>query len=224
MGRPAWWMLSPLKSVMRNVRWFAALVILGVCVTAWHLARKIFRIDTMFVVGDAASIALNERLLVKNLLFFPTEAFRASLLSNNPLLKDVRITKKFPDGLLIELVTRKPIAVVSRDGSLVPVDEDGSLVENGEIENLPRVFLEEPALGQALQFIAECAPLAVSEITIHDSTSLRAAIGTTDIYFPQSGDIREKVTTLQTLFDQFRIKGTLPATIDLRFDKPVVTF
>ena len=52
--------------------------------------------------------------------------------------------------------------------------------------------------------------------------SIRVEIQQLDIFFPQDGDIVEHIRTLQTLFTGFRIKGVLPAHIDLRFGKPVV--
>ena len=46
----------------------------------------------------------------------------------------------------------------------------------------------------------------------------------TGIFITQDSRTDQTIATLQTLFEGFRIKGTLPRVVDLRFDKPVVQF
>jgi hypothetical protein len=66
--------------------------------------------------------------------------------------------------------------------------------------------------------------LPIQTITIEDDSSLRAKSNTMDILFPQDGSMPAILATLQTLLSGFRIKGTLPTLIDLRFNKPMVKF
>ncbi len=60
-------------------------------------------------------------------------------------------------------------------------------------------------------------------ISEKDSASILATMGHTNIFLPQKGDLKVKAGTLQTIVMGFRIKGTLPTVIDLRFEKPIVT-
>ena len=77
----------------------------------------------------------------------------------------------------------------------------------------------------SVNFIRETRSIVpIRDITMNDTMSLRAQRATMSIVFPQHADIPALVRTLQTVIAGFRIKGTLPTTVDLRFDKPVVTF
>ena len=215
--------------VIRNFsRWFVGLLVLAVTTgILFMVTSKFFAIREVSIIGDRVDLVIDERLFVKNLLFFPTSRVRENLLKENILLKNITITKKLPHTLIIDVKLRRPIARLARGGQRVLVDEEGVVLgEAQEASHLTEVILEgDEAIRQALTFLDLAAEtLVVQQVTILDSQSLRARVNTTDIYFPQSGPLEEKVATLQTLVAGFRIKGTLPKIIDLRFDKPTVMF
>ena len=63
-----------------------------------------------------------------------------------------------------------------------------------------------------------------SFIEPYETQSIRARFGQTDIIITQTNDLSQVLDTLQTLMEGFRIKGTMPKSIDLRFGKPIVQF
>ena len=74
----------------------------------------------------------------------------------------------------------------------------------------------------ALAFLTGTRGVLPVGLVEEQSGSLHAVSATLDIFFTQDA-IEQTLATLQTLIAGFRIKGTLPKVIDLRFDKPVIT-
>ncbi|MBI3577717.1 FtsQ-type POTRA domain-containing protein [Candidatus Gottesmanbacteria bacterium] len=225
-------------SVSVALRKFGRPAILGIAVllgsgAVFWLVTGAFALTTVEVVGDGVGIIIDQQKLPKNLLLLPTDKLEASLRYAYPLLASVRVTKRYPHTLVIATATRKPIV---RIGNFL-LDKEGIVVdEKNSSEGLPLLDLpvatmtvgsklSDPAVVTALGLVAKINPaIAMERIAINDSTSLIAKSATTDILFTQDANAASIATTLQTLFDGFRIKGTLPTRIDLRFDKPVVTF
>jgi hypothetical protein len=85
--------------------------------------------------------------------------------------------------------------------------------------------ITDPRVSAGISFITGMRDiLSVSSISVEDERSLRAKCDKLDILFPQDGPIAPILATLQTLLSGFRIKGTLPTFIDLRFNKPIIKF
>lgn len=204
----------------------------------YALTKRVFTIDSIEVVGTQIDVSINEQKINKNLLFFPTENVRLQLLKDNPIIKDVQIRKKFPHTLVIVAYARTPIARLEFPLLSVLVDRDGVVLGQASLQDsslpllrldIPQVnpgnMLTDPRLRQSLTFLSSLnEDIHIAYIAELDNQSLRAKADKLDIYFPQNGTIVSKVATLQTLTSGFRIKGILPKVIDLRFDKPVVTF
>lgn len=189
--------------------------------------QKQFRIQKVEVVGAQISVIIDEDKMNKNLLFFPTKKVRMQLLKQNPLLKNIVIQKIFPHTIRIVATSRRPIAIIAESHLLV--DSEGVILGAGETadNSLPLVYvaMADPALRQSLEILRGLGKEnGIVSITKGTSGTLLAKTSTIDIYFPQNDTILDKVATLQTLLAGFRIKGILPNVIDLRFDKPIVTF
>lgn len=212
------------------------LVFLGV--GGFFLAGNwLFTIRNVEVVGEGIAVAIDEERFVKNLLLFPTDALRSQLLRDYPLLADVEIRKKYPDTLVVVARPREPLAIIVSEGRAYLVGAGAVVLGPGEGgENLPRGYFRIRAYA-AGEIIAEAPAHAfvgflasfpehaqVSEAAPNDSASIRIKFSQVNIYVAQDANMDEKASTLQTLLAGFRIKGTLPAVIDLRFDKPIVTF
>ncbi|KKU88687.1 MAG: hypothetical protein UY16_C0003G0029 [Candidatus Gottesmanbacteria bacterium GW2011_GWA2_47_9] len=166
----------------------------------FFIQSKVFEIQTIEVAASGVSVILDEKKMTNNLLFFSPEKIRRMLLDENILLADVRFTKKYPHTLIVEPVLRTPVGRLTTQTGIV-------------------------VLVQSLRFAeAVGGQEVISSITARDGPSLVATIGETDILFTQDVEVETVATTLQTLLTGFRIKGSLPKTIDLRFDKPIVTF
>ncbi len=188
------------------------------------------------VDGQGMTIELDKSKLGGNLLLIPTARLTQELLSEYPLLSSVRFEKRFPGTLIIHLTKRQPFAVLSSDNISYIVDREGVVLGNAagdatypvmQFDVGPVVIggkLTDTNVQSSLAILgALYGVVPISRLSSHDSTSIQAVMGNTNIFFPQTGDMKAKADTLQTIVEGFRIKGTLPTVIDLRFDKPIVT-
>jgi len=199
--------------------------------------NKFFTIRTIEVEGAGVQVVVDQKKILKNLLFFPSDQVRTQLLSSNPLLENVEIHKKFPHTLVIVAFLRTPIGRLQSNDRLVDLDRDGVVVKEGMHDDaLPLLVFDVTPIhiGDKMNDVRIVQSLAalgafggfvkIDTITSLDSQSLQVKFGKTSIYITQNGNIQEIAATLQTLLAGFRIKGTLPTIIDLRFTKPVVSF
>jgi len=195
-----------------------------------------FQIKKIIVSGDAALVQINEKKFIGNTLLFPTKNILKQILDEYPLVKSIVIKKHLPSTLELIIYKRKPIARLQTASALVGIDEDSVITDVIGDTNFPVIDIDVPLVRmgqqirdefvkQAVSFIYGSAPfVTVYIISKHDSSSLRIKTKESDIFITQKGDIRLILDTLQTLMSGFRIKGLIPKTIDLRFDKPVVQF
>lgn len=215
-----------------------SIVIVIVTTVGIYLASALFfRIRQIEVIGHNVTVTVEEDILEKNLLFFPTSVLKKKLLSDNALLSDVLISKKLPHTLVIEPVIRRPIAQLVSGPRRVLLDKDGIIIGNVTGENsLPVLLFETPSVPigtkvidkrvlTALEFLSQYDNvLDIRLIESYQDMSIVLKHEKMDIYITQNANISLTMATLQTLLTGFRIRGTLPTTVDLRFSKPVVTF
>lgn len=202
-----------------------------------RLGYQFFSIQTIQVVGSNVRAVVDQQKIPKNLLFFPSDKFRSEILATNLLLSDVRFVKLYPHTLIIIPVPRVPFARVRSGDRLVFVDATGIVL--GEADNgstLPLLDVQNIAIHTGeeltdnrisflLQFVKQGSSLIpMSLITSVTDRQFLVKTDKTDIYITQDKSVSGTIATLQTLIEGFRIKGTLPSVVDLRFDKPVVKF
>lgn len=211
----------------------AALVSVGV----YGLVTVLFPIQTIEVASGDIQVEVEEARIPKNLLFFPSEKIRQDLLADNPLLADITFKKKFPHTLVIIPHLRTPLVRVYGQDRRVLVDRDGVVMGDDDgYGSLPIVDI--PAVGlriggtihdsrvlAAISFVSRVSEfVAIEQVTLVEDRYLQAKTDTYTILFTQDTPTVALSATLQTLILGFRIKGSLPAVIDLRFNKPVVRF
>ncbi|MEK7141117.1 MAG: hypothetical protein AAB800_01060 [Patescibacteria group bacterium] len=229
---------------MRRVfvgRKFGRIVVLlvggAICVSFFWGINRIFTIRNVEVAGEGIQIEVDSATLPKNLLFFPVGQVTQQVLRDYPLVGMVTIQKKYPNTLRITAVPRKPFVIAGIDRETYLLDEQGIVLKQYPLETglpviriavggvLPGVKISDQAVLASVNFMRETQNfLPIRDITMNDTSSLRAQSAMMSIMFPQHADIPFLIRTLQTVIAGFRIKGTLPTTVDLRFDKPVVTF
>lgn len=212
-------------------------IILIVTAVFYRVVTTAFAIRTVEVIGSGVEVSLDEAKLTKNLLLFPAQKIRERLLHDNPLLRDVVIRKKYPHTLVIEPVLRTATALLVTGGQSVILDSEGVVLPQSEIsEPLPTIIInigtvhvgksvKDYGIAVSLRLLQELGDSwYISSITKHEGGLLVAKYRETEIFFNQEANPAALIATLQTLLTGFRIKGSLPKVIDLRFDKPIVTF
>lgn len=198
---------------------------------------RIFTIRKIEIVGQNILVVIDEKRISRNIIFFPTETIRREILSENPILKDVRFEKIYPGTLRIVPQIRDAIAVLYAKDRIAALARDGVVLGYGDPgKNLPRIIVDVDVLrvGQAINNPKVSAALAsievlsrqmeIREIIEHDESSIRVKTDKIDIIIVQDKSVSDTLSTLQMLLAGFRIKGTLPAVVDLRFDKPIITY
>lgn len=199
---------------------------------------KLFAIHEIRVVGGNIQVSVDEQRLPRTLLFFPSDTLRAEILKNNPVLADIRFEKWYPHTLVIVPTLRPAAAVLITPSRRVFIDGQSIVLAeaNNSAGGLPQIIASISGLriGQRVSdnrvvsslafFTGMQSTLPLETATISDDGVVKAHSGNLDILFTQDEKTPKIITTLQTLLTGFRIKGTLPSVIDLRFDKPVITF
>lgn len=213
------------------------LVIPGIFIVAVFFGiNSWFTVRNIKVVGSGIGVFIDEKQFPKHLLFLQTDKIESELRQAYPHLARVEVRKQFPDTLVIHLSAREKIARIFSTTGVFGVDNQGYVIDGGGNEVLPRLLFPiehlligqkttDPGVSASVAFLNELSSaISIQSIERSDNQSLVAKTDTTDILFPQNGNPVSLAATLQTLINGFRMKGTLPTRIDLRFDKPVVTF
>ena len=214
-------------------------LVLGILLSigVYFLVTNIFAIREIQITGGNIKVEVDKKKLPKTLLFFPSDKIRKEMLQNNPVLADIRFEKKYPYTLIIIPTLRSTAAMLITASRQVCMDQNGTVLADCDRAEgaVPKIYapLSVLRIGQqvsdtgvkvALLFLAGIQnTLPVETISIADDGVLTAHTEKLDILFTQDADTASIASTLQTLMTGFRIKGTLPAIIDLRFDKPVIT-
>ncbi len=221
----------------RKVRFFTTLILLFIIFGGiLYAIRYGFEVKRIEFIAEGMEVKFNERLITGNIIFFPSERIRNTLLREYPQLKDVVIRKQFPHTIVIIPVLRNATALLVTQKATYGIDQEGRVIGIGmqeshlpEIEvNYPSVrvgtTLEDQSVRTSLLFLDKSKPLfSVSKIqAMGDSLSLKAISDKTEILFTQDADIDTLISTLQTIITGVRIKGTMPKVIDVRFTKPVI--
>ncbi len=227
-------------SVYRNTafKWILLFVTVGiVSFCLYYVLRTVFVIRTIEIAGQGITVVVDEKKIPKNLLFFPSEKIRSDILSGNQLLSDVVFRKKYPSTLVIQPVLRNPFLIIQTPELSGLVDTKGYVLEYGDqAKKLPVLHFSNMRIQKGEQLKNEKALFAIRVVesinAIEPVVSVQEKEGpgievVTEkmrILFSQEVDMAKAIATLQTLIAGFRIKGTLPSVVDLRFDKPVVHF
>jgi len=202
----------------------------------FKIGINIFQVKHIAVTGDPVQLEINKSIFVNNILFFPTESVVRQLKLDNPLVKTVEIRKKFPSTLEFVIYKRTPVAEIVTDGIRLGIDEECVITEAVPNNQLPVITMsiplvrigatvKQPMVVQAIALIRRTKSfIEWSSIESYETQSIRARFGQTDILITQTSDLSQILDTLQTLLEGFRIKGTIPKSIDLRFGKPIVQF
>jgi cell division septal protein FtsQ len=207
----------------------AASTLLYLCIT------RVFSIQVIEVIGHNIQLVIDNKKIPKNLLFFPSDRIRKEILRDNSLLADIQFQKVFPHTLKIRPVIRIPFARLLVDTRMVLVDRIGVVLQDGdEGQHLPLISvsirpfrvgetLTDPKVQLALTILdLSKSYLTVTSIINTDGSTYLVKDAKTDIFITQDKPISGTLATLQMLMTGFRIKGTLPTVVDLRFDKPIV--
>ncbi len=140
--------ISRVERKMRRRRLLFRIFLLGlfVCVLiVLALNTELFIINNIEVMGN--NKLSRENIIVGSFIKVGENIFKISTkdgeknLSNLPYIKEVNIKRKFPKGIIIEVIERKEIFQIKNISSLALIDEEGYILDiiDNKNENLPLV-------------------------------------------------------------------------------------
>ncbi|MBI2104507.1 MAG: cell division protein FtsQ [Candidatus Omnitrophica bacterium] len=140
------------RAVWTAARWALThpgpfLAVSGLAAGLWGMSQyaqraDIFRVAHVELPADS-SLRVTESLMGKNLLTLDLRLLADEVTRQQPGMKQVRVVRRLPDTLRLELVPRLPVAQVRLDlpaasaaqaGRWYPVDRDGFILPDGRAE------------------------------------------------------------------------------------------
>lgn len=143
------------REKLKKVRWFkwaAVVVVFGVAVIA-ILASPLFSIRDVQVEGavytSSESIDAATDLIEGDSYFTLDTNGASNILKDDPWVEDVRISKHFPDSVVIEIDERVPVVwYVGEDNKARVVDAEGRIIT--VLEGWPTDYLQVTGVGPSL--------------------------------------------------------------------------
>ncbi len=179
-----------------------------------------------------------------NLILLSESDAQSQILKLNPFLEKVSVSKIYPDTLEVSVVYQTPAAYLKVNGGYVLLSATATVLAKSR--DKPATDLPEINYYQALPFQNYQSGQKVLFRDIVDSLyflqklqNLRFKINSIDIagfymlglytnekkfYFSSEKDRSEQVYLLESSVRELKMKGQEFATLDVRYDNPVVTF
>jgi cell division septal protein FtsQ len=183
---------------------------------------------------------VNSLVLGKNILFLSPQKVEEEILSQLPKIEKVKIEKKLLHQITIHLAKKKAIATVEFESQYYQVDYRGTILASlDQPSDLPLLVVKElslspdggqietPAILTSLdclyQLLFGGIDLRRAEVTDSRYLSLSLKAGPT-VLISLEGEVKKQVDSLQLILARAKIEGKQVKVIDLRFDKPVITY
>ncbi|MCM2270653.1 MAG: FtsQ-type POTRA domain-containing protein [Thermoanaerobaculia bacterium] len=235
--------------VRRRNRWLPLVALFGKAATLvgvplalalWLFTSPTFALARVEVEGErvvepAWIEATLAPLVGENLLRLSLPAVER-LVRASPWVAEVRLEKRLPDGLLVELRERRPGALLRTAEGLVVLDEHGAPIApwqpgtgGGELLLVSVGGAFSVDLGGALAIAEELGRVApawartLSEVEVLADDEFRLDLGA--LPFPllvRAGTLAERVPTLAALLPELERRYPAVAAVDLRFERRIV--
>ncbi|KKQ88312.1 MAG: hypothetical protein UT12_C0022G0003 [Candidatus Curtissbacteria bacterium GW2011_GWC2_38_9] len=173
----------------------------------------------------------------KNLFFISKGKLENTLKSQYSCIGNIEVGKKFPSKLEIKITVKEP--VVKIEGTNFMLTDDGQVTEGISQKDNPIIFLPpevKVVLGQKISDpTAIFAIQTTSKLLKSDFLPVNVRIVGNDevVIYNQQGqlaifsskkDKEVQVDSLQQVISKAKIESAKIAKIDLRFDKPVISY
>lgn len=153
-------------------------------------------------------------------------------------INNVQITKQLLGKVVINIIKKQPLAAVTSGSRYLLIDQNGLFYDETQpVSNLPIINfaagLQNIKVGsriegrdkEALEILASLVGKEQVTTVSVEQEKIQVELGSkTNVLFPIIDNITSKISALQTILARFRIEGKTTKTIDLRFEKPVITF
>ena len=179
----------------------------------------------------------------KNLLLLSIASVKTELEQNNPTIKDVVIEKQYPHRVLITAVFYNPIAYLKVNNGYFLLSDDGKILKKTKtVENASIPIIN---YYQQLDYLGFQSGDVISYLDV--KTSLKLLVSLLDLgfiinnidisgfsmivlnskdkrfVFTTEKDVSEQEYQFSAIVRKFRTEGKDFKSLDLRFDKPVIS-
>lgn len=199
-------------------------------------AIRITGIDDTALKKDIVGL-IEPKVLKKSIFLLNISSIIKLAKSNFLGIDEMAIKREFPSSLAVDIKKRIPLAVLGAKNGRFLVDSKGTafcLVE--ERLSLPEIHVEsELSLGDNVSLsrvkgyidllsLLSKEMFAVSSVSVLEGSASAFIDDKVKAVFEVPSNYEEKISLLKRVLQKYKIEGTKPKIIDLRFEKPVVTF
>ena len=239
-GRALWWLVVHPQ--------LAAVLIIAVACTVgvWEVARRseAFQV-TQLQVPPTSALKLPESLIGRNLWTVDLTALATQLHAQRPSLKRIRVIRRLPNTLQVEILERAPVAQL-RLGQWHPVDGEGYILPESRPTPWERVVIlrgvesavaplhagrENPSerLRLALRLVAQLrrTPAMVGRrltaVDVSDPQQLNFVIDDAmEVRCGGEEHLRQHLSRLHAVLQRVARQQLAVRYIDVRFQEPVI--
>lgn len=238
--------LKPLKSLSSRFKIYS--LIFFVSITIFLLAIFLiyyFQIKNIIIQGNIPrnEIIGIENLKDNNLLLLSDQIVEENIIQNNPQIKKVTIDKIYPKTLLLKVEVNEASAYLKLNKGFAALSDEGKIIYKSENidQNLPVINyyqqfdffqlgvgskLEYKDLTTALFLLlkAQNLNLKIDSIDINGLSMIVFNLKDKKIFLTSEKDRNDQAFELETIVKEFKIEAKDFKTLDLRFEKPIVSF
>ncbi len=201
--------------------------------------NQYFTVQSVFVDGDWEFSDEIEKLRGVNLIFLNTGALEQDVKNRYIRVDSVKIVKEYPRTVHVQIKKKQPLAQIEQANLFYVIDPTGLIFSvYSKKQNLPVITGLFDNLGTGYQFEASLAhnffplllllknqEIEITDIKVYarDRAELKTTAGVL-ISYSTAINPTIAVSSLQMMFQSFRIEGKFPKRVDILYDKPVVTF
>jgi len=237
---------TSLAKFLSKIKFFLLFVFL--CLTSFlilFLVYKFFLIKNIqFVSSQKFSLANKEELINKSILFANKDKIAKKIIKDNFLIKTAIVEKVWPNSLKISVSFYEPCVLLAVNNGFFNLSCDGRIlqkIKNGQ-PLLPIInyyqklnsgffqtgdWIDYKDIKQTLFFINKLKEINLTVLTIDIKGQDMLVFNLVDnkkIVFSNNKDKEVQDYQLGLIIKQFKIEGKDFKKIDLRFDKPIISF
>ncbi len=204
-----------------------------------------FNLQTVRLSDPAVASIIKDKFGSKNTLFLKQQVLEQYVVENEPRVKGLSVEKIYPRTIKIDLFYREPLAVVlsdingSTDNPKFLIDEQGVVFsEATSSAQLPGFNfgskqikvgdrLSSENVVKYLQILSglKRGGIEVARLKVVDEKTVEVQVLEGPVVlFSSTKSAGEQIEALQVILTKYKIKETLLAKVDLRYDKPVVAY
>ena len=237
---------TSLMKFLRKIKFFVFFSFLCIVIfTVIFFINEFFLIKNIQLIAEKKFVLVNkDKLINKSLLFADEGKISKKIILENYLLKAAVVEKIWPDTLKISVVFYEPCASLIINNGFFILSCDGRILQKTQdtLNDLPVInfyqklnsgffqigdWIDYKDIKQALFFVDKLQQINTVPLTIdikgQDMLVFNLA-GTKKIIFSNSKDRETQDYQLELIIKQFKIEGKDFNKIDLRFDKPIISF